>query len=244
MNNHDMRNPILSPWDELRNHPGEIARLRWELLENFYRSVVMKNGVQLLALAEAPREDWRLRKRLWRNLFKNKDSGYDGEIVRLLHNYLASVESLTNHCRNLMSNYGGTSYYAEYETKVRLLSSLPETAFLKDLRNYIVHHKTPSVGMSISTVKNEKDSEFRSEALIYMSDLDDHHKWSSISRKYIDDSFPSIYLSDLIIKHMDALSDLYCWIFPHFFILHEDEYRAAIKIKESILRGANSYEKN
>lgn len=235
MNNQKLRDSISSPWDELRNHPGQVSRLKWDLLQDFYQDVVRVNGIQLIMLAELPQIDKKARKRLFKEAMRDGGSQYNGEITRLLYNYLVSAATLIDHCRYVMKDYEETDYYKEYKQKVDGFAKLPESAFLKDLRNYFAHHKIPSIGLSIGDIKF-LDDEFRHEALIYTSDLDDSTKWSAASKKYIEDNFPHVYIAGLVKMHLGALSGLYSWIFSNFENLHGQEYAESLKVKERILR--------
>ena len=235
MNNQELRDSVSSPWDEFRNQPGQVARLKWDLLQDFYQDVVRVNGVQLIMLAELPQVDKKARKKLFKEATQDGGSQYNGEVTRLLYNYLVSAATLTDHCRYVMKDYGGTDYYKEYEQKVSEFSKLPESAFIKDLRNYFSHHKIPSIGLSIGDIEFS-DDEFRHEALIYTSDLDDSTKWSAVSKKYIENNFPHVYISGLVKTHLGALSELYSWIFSNFEHLHSQDYDESLKIKERILK--------
>lgn len=231
-----LRESISSPWDEFRNHPDQVAHLRWELLRNFYQDVVRVNGILLIELSEKPQFDRRFRKKLLRTVLRGGGPGYDGEITRLLYNYLTSAATLADHCRRVMRAYESTEFHKDYENQVKTFTELPESAFLKDLRNYFAHHKIPSLGLSIGDVEHDA-GDFRHEALIYTSDLDDSHKWSSRSKEYIEDHFPHVYIAGLIKVHLEKMSELYSWIFSNFMNLHEAEYNDSLRIKEDIAKG-------
>lgn len=77
--------------------------------------------------------------------------------------------------------------------------------------------------------------DFRHEALIYTSDLDDSTRWSAASKKYIEDNFPHVYIAGLAKTHLSALSELYSWIFSNFEDLHSQEHTESLKVKERIL---------
>lgn len=226
---------VSSPWGEFRKHPGQVARLKWDLLRDFYQDVVRVNGVKLIMLSELPQIDKKARKKLLREVLAGRGSEYNGEITRLLYNCLASAATLADHCRYVMKRYEGTGYHDEYRAKVEDFSGLPESAFLKDMRNYFAHYKIPSIGLSIGDVEFF-DDEFRHEALIYTSDLDDSKKWSARSKQYIEDNFPHVYISSLVKVHLEGLADLYSWIFRNFERLHGDEYNQSLKVKEQIVK--------
>lgn len=234
MNNQELRDSVSSPWDEFRNHPGQVARLKWDLLQDFYQDVVRVNGVKLIVLAELPQVDKKVRKKLLKEVLSGGGAGYNAEITRLLYNYLASAATLADHCRRVMKEYETTNFYKKYEQKVHTFATLPESVFLKDLRNYFTHHKIPSIGLSIGDVEFFGE-EFRHEALIYTSDLDDSDKWSATSKKYIEDNFPHVYIAGLIKIHLDGLADLYAWIFSNFDSLHKEDHEESLKIRDRIL---------
>lgn len=225
---------VSSPWDEFREHPGQVARLRWDLLQDFYQDVVRVNGVKLIVLSELPQIDKKVWKKLLRKASVGQEVDYTGEIARLLYNYVTSAATLADHCRYVMKNYENTEFYSEYEEKISDFKNMPETVFLKDLRNYFAHHKIPSIGLSIGHAKQTLD-DFRHEALIYTSDLFDGDKWSARSIRYINDHFPYVYIAGLIKIHLAALADLYSWIFSNFMRLHGEEYAVSLKVKERII---------
>lgn len=234
MNSNKLLDSVSSPWDEFRNHPGQVARLKWDLLQDFYQDVVRVNGVKLIALSELPQVDKKIRKKLLKEVMRGGGSDYTNEITRLLYNYLASAATLADHCRRVMKTYESTDFYTEYKQKVYKFTQLPEATFLKDLRNYFTHHKIPSIGLSIGDV--ELGDDFRHEALIYTSDLDDSNKWSARSKKYIDDHFPHVYIAGLIKTHLDGLAELYSWIFSQFDDLHGNEFEESLKVKDRIVK--------
>lgn len=221
------------PWDEFRSHPGQVAYVKWNLLRDFYQNVVKVNGVSLIHIAVLPGADKKLRRKLLNAAMRDEELGYDGEVTRRLYNYITSAATLADHCRNVMKPYQNTPFYEEYEEKVDKFKSLPESIFLKDLRNYFAHHKIPSIGCGLTNFDNDKD--FRSEALIYTSDLSDSDRWSAGSRRYIQDHFPNVYISDLIRQHLKHLGELYSWIFSNFMRLHEEEYNDSLKLRQQII---------
>ncbi len=226
---------VSSPWDAFRNHPGQVARLKWGLLQDFYQDVVRINGVKLIMLSELPQVNKRARRKLMKEVIAGQGAKYNGEITRLLYNYLVSAATLADHCRYIMSDYKSTAFYSEYEHRVSAFKNMPESIFLKDLRNYFAHYKIPSVGLSIGDTKYALD-DFRHEALIYTSDLSDSNKWSMGSKKYMDDHFPSVYIAGLIKIHLEGLTDLYSWIFSNCMKLHEKEYLDSMEVKGKIAK--------
>lgn len=235
MDNERLISSVSSPWDEFRNHPGQVARLRWDLLRDFYQDVVRVNGIKLITLSELPQVYKRERKKLLKKVLKGQDSDYNGEVTRLLYNYLVSTATLIDHCRYVMQDYDGTTYYAEYKKRIRIFSGIPEVAFYKDLRNYFVHHKIPSIGLSIGDFYLD-DDDFRHEALIYTSDLNDSDKWSAESRVFIQAHFPYVYIAGITKTHIAGLAELYSWIFSNFTELHGDEYAQSLVVKWRILK--------
>lgn len=80
------------------------------------------------------------------------------------------------------------------------------------------------------------DGEFKHEALICTSDLNDSNKWPGLYREYTEDHYPHVYISDLTKIHLKGLSELYSWIFSNFTQLNKSKYEDSLKVKERILK--------
>lgn len=222
---------ISSPWDEYRQHPGQIALYKWVDIQDFYHGIVIKNEISLLYYLKAPILNKKIRKQIFKSV---GESNYRIEATRRLYNYISSISSLADHTRNLMNDYKGSDFEKEYSARLKLVIELSEFTFLKDLRNYAAHYSIPPIGYIIGT-SNILDRNEAFLPVIYSGDLFDYERWSSKSKQYIKDNFPQIELIPLIEVYAHAINALYLWLFEQFNLMHGTDVENSEKIKEKII---------
>lgn len=224
-------NSISSPWDEFRQHPGQIALNKWTDVQDFYHGIVIKNEIALLQFLKAPIASKKVRKQMFKSMGQ---SNYRIEATRRLFNYVSSISSLADHTRNLVKDYKGSDFENEYSLRLSNVTNLNEFAFLKDLRNYAAHYSIPPIGYIIGTAnifgKNEAFL-----PVIYAGDLFDYENWSKGSKQYIKDNFPQIELIALVDRYAQAINELYLWVFDQFSSIHGKDVEDSEKIKEKII---------
>lgn len=221
----------LSPWDEYRQHPGQIALGKWRGIDDFYHGIVIKNEVLLLEYLKAPIVSKKIRKKL---LGSVSESHYRIEATRRLQNYLLSISSLADHTRNLVKDYQGSAFENEYKNKLHEVISLGEFYFLKDMRNYAAHYKIPPIGYIISTTRIFD----RREAflpVIYIGDLFEYDGWSEGSMRYMKDNDAEIELIPLVDVYAQAINGLYLWMFDQFNSLHGEDVYESERVKGRII---------
>lgn len=224
---------VSSPLDEFDKHPGQIALGKWVDVQDFYHGVVIKNEVLLLHYLKAPIVSKKIRKQIFKSI---GESNYGIEATRRLYNYISSISSLADYTRNLLKDYKGSSFEAEYLVKLSHVTELNEFAFLKDLRNYASHYKIPPIGYIIGTM-NILGRNQAFLPLIYTGDLFDYDKWSNGSKQYMKDNFPEIELIPLVNKYAQAINELYIWIFDQFNSIHGKDVKNSEKVKQKIVDG-------
>ena len=74
-----------SPWDDYRQHPGQVALGKWVDVQNFYHGVVIKNEILLLQYLKAPIVSKKIRKQIFKSI---GESNYGIEATRRLYNRL------------------------------------------------------------------------------------------------------------------------------------------------------------
>lgn len=223
---------ISSPWDEYRNHPGQVALYRWADIQDFYYGIVIKNEILLLEYLNAPVRSKKIRKRLFKEV---GESQYRIEATRRLYNYVSSISSLADHTRRLVRDYENSDFSDAYEDKLKQVTKLGEFAFLKDLRNYAAHFQIPPIGYIIGT-NNLIDRNQAFLPVIYSGDLLDYDGWSKASKDYILRTFPQIELLDLVDVYAQAINKLYLWFFDQFNNLHGDDVKASELVKDEIIK--------
>jgi hypothetical protein len=222
-----------SPWDEYRQHPGQVALGKWVDVQNFYHGVVIKNEILLLQYLKAPIVSKKIRKQIFKSIGQ---SNYGIEATRRLYNYISSISSLADHTRNLFKDYKTSSFETEYLSRLSRVTELNEFAFLKDLRNYAAHYKIPPIGYIIGTTNILG----RNEAflpVIYTGDLFDYDNWSMGSKQYMKVNFTEIELIKLVDVYAQAINELYVWMFDQFGSIHGKDVNDSEKIKQRIIEG-------
>ena len=222
-----------SPWDEYRQHPGQVALGKWVDVQNFYHGVVIKNEILLLQYLKAPIVSKKIRKQIFKSIGQ---SNYGIEATRRLYNYISSISSLADHTRNLLIDYKTSSFETEYLSRLSRVTELNEFAFLKDLRNYAAHYKIPPIGYIIGTTNILG----RNEAflpVIYTGDLFDYDNWSTGSKQYMKVNFTEIELIKLVDVYAQAINELYVWMFDQFISIHGKDVNDSEKIKQVIIEG-------
>lgn len=98
----------------------------------------LKNSLELFNTKEVDSNIWAIKNR-------DKLNQFQIEVIRLFHNYLASVKSLVDHTRIMVREvHGNKKFSREYELKKQeIFVNSPLSCFVQDLRNYILHKGIP-----------------------------------------------------------------------------------------------------
>jgi hypothetical protein len=144
--------------------------------------------------------------------FNNRETfeAFLTEVIRLLHNYLASAMTLVDHTRKLFKDeYAGTEFEKEYTKKIdELFVQSPVSRFIQDLRNYSMHRMLPMAGASVAF--SEETGMTHS---IYLSKdkLINWDGWKQNSRVYLDKQEDSIKLLQLVHEYTKNVMGFQTW---------------------------------
>ena len=132
---------------------------------------------------------------------------YHNEIIRLLHNFIASAMTLVAHTRNFIkNNYSGTEIFHLYTNKVKnefVGDGLSK--FIQDLRNFILHRKLPYTGLTLkadleTTVDLDRDL------------MLDWHGWTKLSRSYLSSQPEKIRIYDFVDAYAQKVDAFNHWL--------------------------------
>jgi hypothetical protein len=105
---------------------------------------------------------------------------YHNEISRLLHNFVASAATLTDHTRIFINRFYSTTKISKlYISRVRdefINDGLSK--FIKDLRNFILHRGLPYTGLILRP-------DLETTVYLDRNSMLDWDKWTAISRRYL-----------------------------------------------------------
>jgi hypothetical protein len=204
--------------EQIQQHPGMLARRSWDALVDVH-AAHMTNERELLAFIEAiqqniddmavtmisnvgPQESQR-------NLFR--------ELLRRLHNYVASAGTLIDHTRNLTRKYEGTPTHEEYVTRLGITTQQKVVPFVSKLRNFVLHVGVPAIGTQVRW-----DHESGETCLVFI-DRDaalEWKDWPVAAREFLQAQPEKVPLTDVIREYGGTIEELYRWLYDQFTTLH------------------------
>jgi len=225
-------------WKRLQDHPATVAQRRWDSLRLVV--VVFSRNTQLLRRHITQAEsDVEIGAALINNLRVPNTirEHFETEMVRLLHNYLASTSTLIDHTRKHMKAYKNTSFLVEYNMRLARLVDADVIDFMKRLRNFALHQSIPPFGVSLQIAPGEAVFEvFLDRAAL----LSEPSSWTVGAKRYMT-SWPTDTqrVLPLIDEHSKLVGDLYGWLFAQYEGLHgaEIDERNALVVE---LQGARN----
>lgn len=133
------------------------------------------------------------------------------DVIRCLHNFLASAKSLVDHSRNLMEDvYADHPLLTEYQERVRReMGSSGLVQFVHDLRNYILHKGIPIIQESLTIRPGEKPV---FSVALDLSRMRDWSKWSHGAREYIDSLPDHVRLAEVVEPYLEQIVFFHQWL--------------------------------
>lgn len=150
------------------------------------------------------------------------------EVIRLLHNFLASAKTLVDHTRIAVDRlYGETEFFNEYnEKKDKLLVKNPLQVFIQDLRNYAQHYTLPIVGSNLSF---SRDAGFSHSWILDFRNFSPNYSWKALSKQFMEAaSKPQMPLQILSEDYYDLIQEFYEWFGNRQHDLHGEEIENAV----------------
>ncbi len=118
-------------------------------------------------------------------LIRNRDQLQivEGDIIRKLHNFVASAQSLIDHVRRLHGKlYATSGRFPDYQPRVdRDFASDPLSQFVGGLRNYCQHYRSPDLSITTSV----EGSEMTRRVGLLREDLESFERWEPPAREYL-----------------------------------------------------------
>ena len=143
------------------------------------------------------------------------------EIIRLLHNYVASTKSLVDHTRRIARKLLIGKHLDEYQKRVD--SNFKEdslTTFLQDLRNYLLHVSYPPVNRTIRFEPTHIKSVGIELAVKQLLKWDG---WNSRSLDFIKSHDDGIALAGLVSEYSTKVLAFYDWLQKHIEVACKSE---------------------
>lgn len=203
----------------LESHRGRVAHQRWDSL-GLVHDAVNLNEQYLLAHIDFGGEEGAARARA---MARSVESMHGFWLLLFLHltNYLATNSALVDHVRKMMGEYGGTKFAAGEREQRATLAESPVSAFLGDLRNFILHGSTPP--MTFQTRVTPADGEVHT-ARLDAGPLLRSGRFSVNARSYLEEH-DSVSISDAVVEFASLQDDYYKWLFAQFEGLHAEDVK-------------------
>ncbi|WP_071286998.1 hypothetical protein, partial [Mycolicibacterium llatzerense] len=161
---------------------------------------------------------------------------FENELVRLLHNFLASVTSLIDAQRVVMRHRwpdeGQTPKFAQTEYRHALAKYFRpgESEFVVKLRNYCTHRSIVSPGLE-TTISWEQGGPMmhRNTLTLTRNDLLEWDSWGAAARSYLEGQNESFELAPIVERYTGAARDFYQWFWDEMhrhYAVEQAEYLA------------------
>ncbi len=180
--------------------------------------------------------------KLWNIDNREKLTEFQTEVIRLLHNYLASVKSLVDHTRIIVRDlYEGEDFIQEYQKKVNeCFLDWPLSCFTQDLRNYILHKGIPIVSASITF---QDDDEVDNNIYLNKSSLLLWDNWSKKSKEYLNILDKRVKLCDIVNEYSKKVIYFYIWFGEQQREIHSQEFKETEELQKKFKEILNEYDK-
>jgi len=215
---------------ELAQHPGKLARDRWDELRRS-TNVFARNVGELRGLLVVAETNEQIAVELIQNMHApTVRDEYTAQLDQKLHNMIAASVSLVDHTRRLLKCYSDTEFSADFEARNDVVRHAPVAAFLRRLRNYLLHYGMAPFSYSLRV---HDGAGMDSRVTLNSAALLEYSDWGS-ARAYIVASGQEIHLSVAVDQYSAAMRDLYNWVFAQFEGLHGDHTDAANELVRQI----------
>lgn len=123
---------------------------RWDVVIRSW-SVFARNTEELIRLLNVPTMDFAVALQLMGD-DREATKPFWEELDQRLHNQVASIASLVDQTRRLLDYYraDASDVLAEYEVRNTVTRAMPEGAFLRKLRNYLLHYGVAPILQELS----------------------------------------------------------------------------------------------
>ena len=204
-------------------HPEYLVHLAWTALWRSF-DVYTDNMSELRDLLVAAESNADLQTELFQNVRAPAvRTAYFRGLDKTLHNALAGAVSLVDHTRrHVAENFPETDFSKDFEAKNSTVYEMPESAFLRRFRNYLLHVGHAPFKMTGTLAVENGDKGTLTVWLISEELLSAENVWTAPTRKFIEDHPGGIQLFAVVDSYGQAMLDLYRWVFDQQPTLRPD----------------------
>lgn len=203
--------------EELRNHPGAVARRMWDELHRAH-SVWVRNENELTALLRAGELNEELSIELMQNVRpQTVRMDYFSQLDQRLFNMIGSATALVEQTSHVTDHYPESTFQAEFVARNSVIRDAPASAFIRRFRNYLLHYgSAPMTGTS-----TYKDETLTTRILLDSAELLTRFDWPVAAREYLQANPEGIHLRGIIETYSRQMGELYLWAFEQENVMHD-----------------------
>jgi len=196
---------------------------RWEVVRRSW-SVFSRNTTELIDLLNVPATNIVVSLQLMGDDHDATNAFWE-QLDQRLHNQIASAATLVDHVRRLLNYYTADvpALVEEYKQRNAAVTDRDETAYLRDLRNYLLHYGVPPVIQTLS-LGSEGRAGAGHNITLSAERLLEWPRWSAKSRRYLG-SFPERdgpILGPDVATYADAMREMFVWLFDQRAVIHRE----------------------
>jgi hypothetical protein len=194
----------------LNEHPGYREYRACEELARTINAVFVPNLDELFALLTQPTQDQQLAIELFQNVRRpDAREAFHAQVTQRLHNYVAGSATLIDHARNLMRPRTGR-IADEFDRRKTEVVATPEVAFVRDLRNFVLHQANPFLGHTVKIMG--ADGPIVGELELTSANLLTWSGWKAPARAFIKTQPKSFALRPIVRQHGGLMVTLHNWL--------------------------------
>jgi hypothetical protein len=196
---------------------------RWDVVRRSW-SIFVRNTTELIDLLKIPATNIAFSLQLMND--DQEVMPFWQELDQRLHNQVAGAVSLVDHTRRLLDYYATDfpTMVAEYKRRNEGVTEMSEAAFLRDLRNYLVHYGTAPVIQSLALGQINDVGMSGHSLKLSSKSLLEWGGWKARSRDYLstfaDRDGP--VLGKDVAAYANVMSELFRWLFEQRPVVNSD----------------------
>ena len=134
------------------------------------------------------------------------------EYLRLLHNYAASVHTLTHHTYTFFDRYEDEApgLHSEYSDELKSRNLGVKVNLLKQIRHYTQKNWEPPLSATLSPAIGENGEEIL-ELYLDRDEMLDWDGWDADVRPFLESFDEKIIITDLAKEYQKEVNDFYDW---------------------------------
>jgi len=159
------------------------------------------------------------------------------EILRLLHNYLASIYSFIEHTRKFLKDINNKKFNQYYEGILKTLKTNGSVMFLGELRVYAQHYELPFTTASISfkaAEGNKKGGTSEQKLSINTSSLLKWKGWGKASREFLKKEGKEIDIKKVTKEYQKLITEFYDKFYKEISQIYKKEILELAKVEKKI----------